>query len=146
MLVIVLLAFGRAGVADRAQSSSISAHDPSFEPRPAQANVAVASQMSAQSGTADALDACPWLRPSRRRRTKAHLRAIHRVVHGVAERLVDVPLASGCSAIILRMDMVFLLVTANLLDRVRSPCSDRRKALKFAILFRGVTVMDGPLL
>ena len=45
---------------------------------------------------------------------QAHPRAIHQVMRGIAERLVDVPCTSGCRAIILRMDMGVSSFATNL--------------------------------
>ena len=94
MLVVVLLAFGRAFVAHpRAQLEHLAQHL-LVRSGPAQRrDLPVASHTSAQSRhDADALAHVHVLGGAGVGAAQAHLRAIHGVMDGIAERLVDVAL------------------------------------------------------
>ena len=95
MLVVVLLALGRAFVAGAGASSSVSRRDLVVAAGLPQREFAVASQISAQSRHKVMHWTMSSLGESRRRRSCGTSSRNTSMMDGIAERLVDVPVDVG---------------------------------------------------
>ena len=106
MLMVVLLALGSAGVADASAELEHFAQNGFVGSGPAEAKAGGRfADVCAVETDADALAHVHLLGRAGVGAAQAHLRAIHEVVDGIAERLVHVAVNVRVKAIILRMDI-----------------------------------------